>query len=233
MKFVKFLPADNGGAAEAVGASPDTTALQWNVNALQELAAAPFTQLLAVLTHQSDFKEFLDSFLKSRRRPHDSTAVTSDEATVCVRCCALEGVARRECRGLCRRGCLPRWIRTSCWCSCGLQAAITRNCLNSVLMQRRLGGTCAVALCLPQVWFPSPPAFVPARFLYDSWVMDVPKLLDIASLYGSSAASGPHRAAATHIIKFVFTNERRYFNDLAECLGSIAEARRCCIPLYN
>ncbi len=60
----------------------------------------------------------------------------------------------------------------------------------------------------------SPLVAAPLRAqLYDNWVLDVPKLLDIAALYGST-----HTSRCRQLMAMVFEVEERYSGDLAEAM---------------
>lgn len=65
------------------------------------------------------------------------------------------------------------------------------------------------------------------NYLYDNWLLDVPKLLDVAALYANEHRSVSVRAAAAGLLRAVFTLEPRYGGDLMECMASVATVRLC------
>eukprot|EP00794_Sanderia_malayensis_P016603 gene16603-18289_t len=56
--------------------------------------------------------------------------------------------------------------------------------------------------------------------LYDNFILDIPKLFDICAIYGAVPAST--KALIKEALKAIFKREPRYWDDLAEALGSFS-----------
>jgi hypothetical protein len=69
------------------------------------------------------------------------------------------------------------------------------------------------------------------RSLYDAWLFDAPKLLDLAALYGNDSVAPSVRTACWTMLRRVFEWEPRFLGDLASTIGSVAAVRSCVHPL--
>jgi hypothetical protein len=54
------------------------------------------------------------------------------------------------------------------------------------------------------------------KLVYDNWIFDMAKLIDIASVYGKS-----NRDTVQKIISNVFENDKRFVQDFKECVDML------------
>jgi hypothetical protein len=171
LNLLPFLPQDNNLTAQS------QTAVTAANNALGKVLCMPFSEFASELLHDASVAEFLDSFLRHRRRPHEQELQAK-----LGKLAAAESQVRSTLRS---SGALDSNMQLCANCfslftplSFHLQALIqlTRRVL-ALLLRLTTSNEIAAAYPDRQVY---------SKELAQSALLKVPAVLDICAIYGSS-----------------------------------------------
>jgi hypothetical protein len=206
LAFVPFLSSDNGaggplasGSGEGEGggapslAGDGRDAIAVNAESLGALLRLPFADFVAVMAHSEDAAGFMESFIVHRMRPYDARAGGGGGGED-----LLELLDRRALMALLRL-------------LAGEHVAVERG----TVAADGAAGAAATAAGGGGVWGACASY---GELLYERWVVDAPRLVGIAALYGAENGE-----AIASFARTLVALQPKYWNDIDDALVASME----------